>query len=142
MAGLLVETMSAALGVYILRKFSGLSPASHLPASVKGTLDGRRLARVLAFIDAHLDRDVSLEELAHEACLSRFHFARAFKAATGASPLRYILQRRLEHAKSLLRNGVPSLAEVALACGFSSQAHFSSSFKQATGVSPKRFRRL
>jgi AraC family transcriptional regulator len=142
MAGLLVETMAAALGVYILRNFSGLSPASHAPASTKGTLDGRRLARVLAFIDAHLDGEVTLEELAREACLSRFHFARAFKAATGASPHRYILRRRLERAKSLLTTGRPSLAEVALACGFSSQAHFSTSFKQATGVSPKHFRQI
>jgi AraC family transcriptional regulator len=142
MASLLVETMSAALGIYILRNYSGLSPAAHPLASAKGTLDGRRLARVLAFIDAHLDREMTLEELAREACLSRFHFARSFKAATGASPHRYILQRRLERAKTLLRTGMPSLAEVALACGFSSQAHFSSSFKQANGVSPKHYRQL
>jgi AraC family transcriptional regulator len=141
MASLLVETLSAALGVYILRSYSNLSAASHPPPTTKGALDGRRLARVLAFIDAHLDRELSLEELAREACLSAFHFARSFKAATGVSPHRYVLQRRLDHAKALLITRTLSLAEVALACGFSSQAHFSSSFKQANGVSPSLFAR-
>jgi AraC family transcriptional regulator len=140
MGGLLVETMSAALGVYLLRTYSGLSPAAHPLPSARGALDGRRLARVLAFIDAHLDRDMTLEELAREACLSRFHFARAFKAATSISPHRYVLQRRLDRAKTLLKDDGLSLAEVALVCGFSSQAHFSSSFKQAIGVSPGLFR--
>jgi AraC family transcriptional regulator len=142
MAGLLVETLSTALGVYLLRAYSGLSPAAHPLAPAKGTLDGRRLARVLAFIDAHLDRDMTLEELAREACLSRFHFARCFKAATGLSPHRYVLQRRLDRAKALLKGGTLSLTEVALTCGFSSQAHFSSSFKQAIGISPGHFRQL
>jgi AraC family transcriptional regulator len=141
MAPLLVETLSAALGVYILRSYSGLSPASHPLPTTKGSLDGRRLARVLAFIDAHLDRELRLEELAREACLSAFHFARCFKAATGVAPHRYVLLRRLDHAKAMLTTRTLSLAEVALACGFSSQAHFSSSFKQATGVSPSVFAR-
>ena len=142
MAGLLVETMSAALGVYLLRTYSGLSPAGRPLPPARGALDGRRLARVLAFIDAHLDRDMTLEELAREACLSRFHFARSFKAATSLSPHRYILQRRLDRAKALLKSGTLSLAEVALACGFSSQPHFTSSFKQAIGVPPGHFRQL
>jgi AraC family transcriptional regulator len=142
MAPLLVETLSAALGVYILRSYSDIAPSRPLPTA-RGTLDGRRLARVLAFIDANLDRDLTLEELAREACLSAFHFARSFKAATGTSPHRYLLQRRIDHAKALLSDRTPlSLAEVALACGFSSQAHFSTSFKQATGVSPSLFARF
>jgi AraC family transcriptional regulator len=140
-APLLVETLSAALGVYILRNYSGLSAAAHPLPTAKGTLDGRRLARVLAFIDAHLDHELSLEELAREACLSAFHFARSFKAATGVSPHRYVLKRRLDHAKTLLAAGALPLAEVALTCGFSSQAHFSSSFKQATGMSPSLYAR-
>src|SRR5262249_625382 len=104
-------------------------------------LDGRRLARVLAFIDAHLRRELSLEELAREACLSPFHFARSFKVATGLPPHQYVLQRRHAHAKALLAGRTLSLAEAALACGSSSQAHFSTSFKQATGVSPSLFER-
>lgn len=141
-AGLLVETLSAALGVYVMRNYSNLLPASQAPPPARGTLDGRRLARVLAFIDAQLDRDLTLEELAREACLSPFHFARSFKAAMGVSPHRYLLQRRLDRAKALLRAGALSTTEVALTCGFSSPAHFASSFKSATGITPSLFRRL
>jgi AraC family transcriptional regulator len=140
-AALMVETLSAALGVYILRHYADRSAASPPLPAAKGTLDGRRLARVLAFIDAHLGRELGLEELAREACLSPFHFARSFKAATGLPPHRYLLHRRHAHAKALLARRTLSLAEVALACGFSSQAHFSTSFKQATGVSPRTFGR-
>src|SRR4029450_4435452 len=125
----------------ILRHYSGLSPAAHPWPTAQGCLEGRRLVRVLAFIDAHLDHELSLEALAREACLSAFHFARSFKAATGVSPHRYVLQRRLDHAKTLLAAGTLPLAEGALTCVFSSQAHFSSSFKQATGISPSLYAR-
>jgi AraC family transcriptional regulator len=141
-AALMVETLSAALGVYILRHYADRSSAASQPLpTVKGALDGRRLARVLAFIDANLGRELGLEELAREACLSPFHFARSFKAATGLPPHQYVLQRRHAHAKALLAGRALSLAEVAFACGFSSQAHFSTSFKQATGMSPSAFGR-
>lgn len=141
-AGLLVDTLSAALGVHLMRSYSGLTPAAHAPPPARGALDRRRLARVLACIDARLDHDLTLDDLAREACLSPFHFARSFKAAMGASPHRYLLQRRLDRAKVLLAAGALSTTEVALACGFASPAHFASSFKRATGVTPSRFRRL
>ena len=140
-ATLLIGTLSAALGAYILRNYSNLSPASHPQPPAKGMLDGRRLARVLQLIDTHLDRDLTLDELAREACLSPFHFARAFKAATGESPHRYLLQRRLDRAKALLGAGNLTMTEVALACGFASAAHFATSFKRANGVTPSVFRR-
>ncbi len=130
------------LGSISCASYSSLVPAAHAPQPARGTLDRRRLTRVLDFIDAALDRDLTLDELAREACLSPFHFARSFKAAMGASPHRYLLQRRLEHAKALLRAGALSITEVALACGFSSPAHFASSFRRATGVTPSLFRRL
>jgi AraC family transcriptional regulator len=141
-ASLLIDTLSAALGVHLMRSYSGPVPAAHAPQRTRGALDRRRLARVLACIDARLDHDLTLEELAREACLSPFHFARSFKAAMGASPHRYLLQRRLDRAKALLRAGALSTTEVALACGFSSPAHFASSFKRTTGVTPSHFRRL
>ena len=59
-----------------------------LPAA-RGALDAGRVRRVKDFIETHLDRDLTIETLAKEACLSPFHFARAFKAATGMAPHRY-----------------------------------------------------
>ncbi len=84
-------------------------PAIALP-STRGALGGVRLRRVLALIEARLDNDISLAELAREAALSPFHFARGFKTATGTSPYRYLIERRLQRARLLLEEGSLSLA--------------------------------
>ena len=91
-------------------------------------------------MEAHLDEDITLDRLAGEACLSPYHFARAFKAATGAPPHRYLTDRRLERAKILIAANQLPLAAIAAACGFSSQAHFTKTFKAATGATPGVYR--
>jgi AraC-like DNA-binding protein len=68
-------------------------------------LDRRRLTRVLDYIGANLEDDLTLARLAAVACLSRFHFSRAFKAAVGRSPHHYVSAKRLELAKQLLGKG-------------------------------------
>ncbi|VIO73045.1 Transposon Tn10 TetD protein [Bradyrhizobium ivorense] len=109
--------------------------------SAKGRLDRRRLFRVLDYIDRHLEGDLTLDELASVACLSRFHFARAFKQSVGQSPHRYVIARRLERAEVLLTEGETSLVEIALSLRFSSQANFSRAFRQSTGMAPGQYRR-
>ena len=83
---MLAETLAAALGAHILRHHSNLNPASFPLPAARGALDPRRLRRIEDFIEAHLAEDLTIERLAGEACLSPFHFARAFKAATGTAP--------------------------------------------------------
>lgn len=104
-------------------------------------LDAIRLKRVCDFIEGHLGEDLQLVQLASVAALSQFHFLRAFKASTGVAPSRYLAHRRLERAKQLLKERELSLAEIALACSFSSQANFSRAFTRETGISPGRYRR-
>ena len=105
-------------------------------------LDYYRLQRVFEFIEAHLEDDITVENLASTACLSRFHFARAFKASTGKAPHQFISVKRLELAKSLLTEGRRSLMDVALTCHFSSQANFSRAFHRATGITPGQYRAM
>jgi AraC family transcriptional regulator len=109
--------------------------------SAKGRLDRRRLFRVLDYIDRQLEGDLALGDMASVACLSRFHFARAFKQAVGQSPRRYVIGRRLERARVLLVEGETPLVEIALALRFSSQANFSRAFRQSTGMAPGQYRR-
>lgn len=71
---------------------------------------------------------------------SQFHFARAFKAATGETPHKYLIQRRMERAKVLLTVTQLAIAEVAYRVGFSNQSHFTTHFRKATGVTPKDYR--
>jgi AraC family transcriptional regulator len=109
--------------------------------SGRHAVDRRRLARVLDYIEANLEGDLRVDRLASIACLSQFHFARAFKAAIGQSPHRYVSARRLERAKALLAAGDRPLVDIALALDFSCQANFTRAFRQATGRTPGQYRR-
>ncbi|SDN26680.1 Helix-turn-helix domain-containing protein [Methylobacterium phyllostachyos] len=84
---------------------------------------------------AHLDEALTLDQLAAEARLSTFPFAKMFRISFGLPPHRYLAARRIERAKWLLRTGQP-LGEVALACGYGSQSHFNRTFKAATDRTP------
>jgi AraC family transcriptional regulator len=103
-------------------------------------LDDRRLRRVLAYVEEHLADDITVADLANVACLSIFHFTRAFAAATGVPPHRYVSQRRLESAKAMIATG-SSLSEIAFNCQFSSQSSFTRAFRRATGMTPNEYRR-
>lgn len=139
-AKLLVESLASALGVHILRHYSNLEPARVTLPRARGALDPRRLRRVSDFIEAHLDENLSIETLAREACLSPFHFARAFKAATGMAPHAYLTDRRVQEAKALLLEGRLPLAEIAYTCGLSTQAYFTRWFKRCVGTTPGAYR--
>lgn len=105
-----------------------------------GLLDQRRLERVLAYINDNLERDMTLTDMAEVACVSVFHFARAFQSSLGITPHAYLSARRLDRAKQRLAHGPDSLGDIALACRFSSQANFTRAFTRAVGVSPGRYR--
>ena len=137
---ILAETLASALGVHIIRHHSGLVPASRPLPPARGALDPRRLKRVMEFIDAHLGEDLTIETLANEACLSPFHFARAFKAATGSAPHRYLTDRRIDRAKSLIEEGGLPLVDIAHLCGFSSQTHLTRCFRRVAGTTPGAYR--
>jgi len=96
---------------------------------------------VLDYIEANLEGDLSLERMASIACLSRYHFARAFKQAVGQPPHRYVSAKRLDRAKALLMQGERSLVDIALSLSFSDQASFTRAFRQATGQAPGQYRR-
>ena len=110
------------------------------PPRGRGTLDRRRLDRVLSFINQNLDQDISLSDLAEIACVSVFHFGRVFQQTLGVTPHAYLSERRLDAARQKLAYGRDSLAQIAQACRFSSQANFTRAFTRAAGMSPGRYR--
>ncbi len=112
---------------------------SHKAAAFRGGLAGGDLRRVRAYIDDHLGERISLEELARQAGVSRFHFARQFRLSTGESPMGYVRRVRVEHSKSILQARGSSIAEVAARLGFSDQSHFTRIFGRLVGVSPGNF---
>jgi AraC family transcriptional regulator len=132
---ILAESLGTALYIGIARRFVG-----HLPLPTSKGLSPERLRRVRDFIEAHLDDDLSLIVLADIACLSPYHFSRSFKEATGVGPQRYVIQRRFERAKDLMRRTNLPLALIAREAGFADQSHLSSIFRREIGVTPGRFR--
>lgn len=91
--------------------------------------------------DCFLHR-VTSEDLEQETGVDRFALSRYFRAQLGTSPYRYIIMRRLHHARQLLRGSPMTLSEAALASGFADQSHFTRHFKLAYGIAPGRWRRL
>jgi AraC family transcriptional regulator len=100
----------------------------------------RSLPEVQAYIRAHLDQDLSLTQLAEVARLSPSHFIRAFKQATGQTPLRYLTVCRLEQARQLLAETDRPIATIAYACGFASQSHMTDVFRRHLSTTPARYR--
>jgi len=101
----------------------------------------RAMAQVRAFLDENSRRAVTSSELERVAGLSRYAVARHFRACLGTSPYRYLVMRRLDRARALIRRGA-GLADTAAACGFADQSHLTRHFKRAYGVSPGRWAAL
>ena len=95
-----------------------------------------RMNRVVEYIDAHLSETIGLADIAASAGLTRMHFAAQFRRATGLRPHEYLLRRRIEHAQHLLLTSKHNVLDVALSCGFRSQAHFTTVFKRFAGETP------
>jgi AraC family transcriptional regulator len=132
---LLVDGLSTVLAVQVVRRFVRLQP----PRADRG-MSRERLRRVLDYVEAHLDEELTLAELADVACLSPWHFSRRFKQAMGVGPQRYTAQRRVERAKALMRRSDQTLAGIAASVGFADQSHFTEVFRRETGTTPGRFR--
>jgi AraC-like DNA-binding protein len=126
------ENLIAAYGLMLLRY------ADLAPPSFHGR-EPRRIGRVRAFLEENFSGSVDLKQLAEVAGLSRFHLPRAFRRETGMTPHAYLIDCRVRAARRLLARG-ETVAEAALACGFSDQSHLTRIFKAHAGLTPARYR--
>jgi AraC family transcriptional regulator len=108
---------------------------------VRASLAPARLRRVRDLVEERLEDDLSLDDLAAAAGLSRAHFARAFRQTTGQTPYGYLRERRVARARALLAGTPRGIAEIAGLCGFRSQSHLGRVFRNATGLTPAEYRR-
>lgn len=137
-ANLVLDSWALVLAEIVVRRFSRHSAS--VRDMVPGGLPMLRVARVVAFIEANIEQDLRLEALAAVAELSPFHFARRFKETVGVSPHAYVLAQRIGRARSMLRDTKVGLSELAVACGFSSQAHLTTAFRHRLGTTPQAYR--
>ena len=134
-----VDRVTAALHIHFARAYGGMQFPRPL---VTGGLTPWQLRLARDTINAHLEGELSWEQLAHECSLSVTHFAKAFARSTGISPHRWLMQRRVDVAKDLMLTTDSSLVEISLKCGFSDQSHFTRVFAEATGETPGRWRQV
>ena len=131
---------SEAISPLVTRLLNGLDCHLALGRPLqRGGLTALQLRRVSERIEED-DSPVHLEDLAAEAGLSVFHFAREFRRTTGLAPHRYVLHRRLARAVKLLAEPQARVADIAAATGFSHASHLARHMRQATGMSPDMFR--
>ena len=98
------------------------------------------MKRVSDYMKEFLDRDIGLDEMAALVGLSRFHFATAFRKATGASPHHYLTALRMTEARKLLTRPELPIIQVALAVGYQTPSAFTASFRKANKNTPSAFR--
>jgi AraC family transcriptional regulator len=137
MGRLYAESLIQVLVIHLLRHYSTITQTI---TSGNKDLTRVQLQQAIDYIHAHLNRDLSLAELASVINISPTYFASLFKQAVGISPHQYVIQQRVEQAKAMLSKTDLAIADIALEVGFSSQSHLTKQFKRITGMTPKQVR--
>ncbi len=115
-------------------------PTTHRSTGRGESFDDKTLRSVLTYIDANLDSELTVEALARLSGVVTHRFSRAFKSMVGETPHRFVLNRRVETARSLLQTTSLPIAEIAYATGFSSQSHLTTMLRRQIGVTPAQLR--
>ncbi|HET8844196.1 MAG TPA: AraC family transcriptional regulator [Ktedonobacteraceae bacterium] len=135
---LYAQTAAQMLAVHLLRHYLSVGRSFKDPSQ---GLTHPQMRRVIDFIQAHLDQDLSLEALAQQVDFSPYHFARLFRQTTGESPHQFVLRQRIERAQQLLEKTDVPLGHIALESGFADQSHLTQAFKRHLGQTPRAYRR-
>lgn len=100
----------------------------------------RECMQIKRYLDANYSENITLDKLAVMMHMNKYYMAHIFSRYAGLSPIQYLLQKRIQEAKSLLESTNYSIAQVSSMLGFSSQSYFSQSFRKATGKTPIQYR--
>src|ERR1700723_1577583 len=134
---LFLDSLEQALAVALVKGYAVRHPSVQ---AHRGGLGSARLRRIKEFVDAKIEDELTLCEMAQAVELSTAHFSRMFRKSTGETPHQFLLRQRLERAKTMLRSADERVMDVAVACGFKSQQHFAQVFRHVCGVSPTEYR--
>jgi AraC family transcriptional regulator len=132
------DSLGTALTAYLLQQHSSLERT--LPV-VKGAFTGRQLKTVLGFIEENLDKDLRLAEIASVIGVSPSHCKILFRTAMGMPLHQYVIQRRVERARTLLNESELAISEIALQTGFAHQSHLARHMKRVLGYTPGTLKR-
>jgi AraC family transcriptional regulator len=130
------DVMARSLASYLLRRYAG-KPALEKKACA---LPRWKLRRICDYVEANLHSELRISDLAQLAGVTPSYFHRAFRIATGRTPLAFINERRVQRAMALLAHDGISISETCVRVGFVSAAHFTRVFRHATGMNPSQYR--
>jgi AraC family transcriptional regulator len=131
------ESLANALGVFLLKRYA---VQRFTAIAYKGGLPRYRLKRVLDYIAASLEENISLAQLSAIAGMSPHYFSELFKQSTGRTPHTYVLLQRIKRAKERLCDPKCSIIDAGLDAGFENPSHFARVFRRLVGTTPSRFR--
>jgi AraC family transcriptional regulator len=134
---LFLDSVEQALAVALVK---GYAVQRRSVQTRRGGLGSARLRRIKEFVDARIEDELTLCEMAQAVELSTAHFSRMFRKSTGETPHQFFLRQRVERAKEMLRSADGRVLDVAVACGFKSQQHFAQAFRNVCGASPTEYR--
>ena len=135
---LCVQGIAQVIAIHLARNYAEVIKE---PRSGSPSLPGFKLRQITDWMAEHVTEEFTLDQLAAQAGLSKFHFSRLFKSATGVSPSQYHINLRMDAARRLLRETKKSVVDVALDVGYSNPSHFAQLFRRETGLSPSDYRR-
>lgn len=138
---LYVDTLFTAFALTLVRRFSERAPPriANGGGACSGGMSGWRLRQVVDFMTANLADEIDLSDLTRISGLSRAHFFRSFRQATGTTPGRYLERLRVDRVRRAIERG-ERLEDAAPAAGFSSQAALSASFRRVMRATPRQYR--
>ncbi len=120
----------------------GIALSKNIKSEPKGIYSYGRFSKVVQYLKSHLDREISLTEMAQIMNMNSSYFCRAFQQEIGLSPYQFILQLRIEKAKELLKKSPEvSISDIAFSCGFSSQNILNKHFRKFVGITPTQYRK-
>jgi AraC family transcriptional regulator len=138
--GLYADTAALFLAKHLLSPHSGTDPLAE-EENRSGPISDQRLARVMEYMKVNYARSLSIEDLSHEAGISKFHFVTVFRKKVGVTPHRYLTDLRLNKAASLLQKSRSTIEQVARACGYGHAAQFTAAFTRSFDKTPSLFRK-
>jgi AraC family transcriptional regulator len=135
---LFTDHVTLAMLTHLCGAYGGARSGTPFP---KGGMTRLQASRAKEFLGAHCADDLSLIEAARACGLSRGHFTKAFRVATGLTPHQWLQRYRIDKAKHLLLNPALTIADIAVSCGFADQSHLTRVFSRLVGDTPAAWRR-
>ena len=135
---LFIENIVSILAFHFVKNYSK-EQSSGLVENVSG-FTSKEIEKAFYYIDKNMSESVKIENLAEEFGISKFNFIKRFKSSTNVTPHQFIIRKKLERSKNLLKEGSLSLTDITYMLNFSDQSHFSNSFKKMYGMTPREFR--